>query len=143
MVWQVENAKRFCSFSLTLGKPGKHFCSALPEMFSGVYGKRHSRALQLASERECGVFQNILWLESIYILIQGWRSKKKEQKSSLFKKQCNGNIRTHKSFLLRYKPLFLKDAFDLKTFFKSVLLCRLCHSAKNNPQTKFTQPKSF
>ena len=71
IVWQVENAKRFCSFSLTLGKPGKHFRSALPEMFSGVYGKKHSRALQLASERECRVFQNILWLEFIYILIQG------------------------------------------------------------------------
>ena len=56
MVWQVENAKRFCSFSLTLVKPGKHFCSALPEMFSGVYGKKHSRALQLASERECEGF---------------------------------------------------------------------------------------
>ena len=56
----MEKAKRFCSFSLTLGKPGKHFRSAMPEMFSGVYGKKHSRALQLASERECRVFQNIL-----------------------------------------------------------------------------------
>lgn len=126
----MENAKRFCSFSLTLGKPGRHFCSALPEMFSGVYGKRHSRALKLASEQECRVFRNILWLEFI-----SWHKgdgRKKEQ-SALLKKQCDGNIRTHRSSLLRsqwYLTCLLQTFTSEGCLWLKILLCRLCHSGQ-------------